>query len=100
MCVLHVMVPAMGAPNMMLPAVAVPLVVMWPPTPRAQTPPPCCSGCGSAGLPMNADDCVRNAVLVVWMEETSALTEAETPATAAAAVPPHAGTALNPAAVH
>jgi hypothetical protein len=34
------------------------------------------------------------------MEETNELTEAETPATAAAAVPPHAGSELNPAAVH
>jgi hypothetical protein len=85
---------------MMLPAVAVPLDVMWPPTPRAQTPPLCWSGCGLAGLLMNADDCVRNAVFVVWMEETNELTEADTPATAAAAVPPHAGSELNPAAVH
>jgi hypothetical protein len=52
---------------------------------------------------MKADDCVRNAVFVVWMEETSALIEADASATAAAAsavLLPVVRGELNPAPVH
>ena len=38
----------------------------WPPTPRAQTPPPGWSGAGSAGADTKALPCwVRNAVLML-----------------------------------
>src|SRR3954467_14046274 len=41
-------------------------IFTWPPTPRAHTPPPGCSGAGSAGSDTKALPCwVRNAVLML-----------------------------------
>src|SRR5215470_11742811 len=76
------MLPCCGVPKVMSPAVAVVLVLTWPPTPRAHTPPPSWSGWGLAGLEMNALDCVRNAVFTELIEVVRAPTDADTLATA------------------
>jgi hypothetical protein len=98
--VLQVIVPATGLRNLMLSAVAVALYVMWPPTPRTQAPPPISSGCGSAGLPMNAVDWVKNAVFAALMEETSELTDAVAPAMPATPGLIICGDMRSPVAVH